>query len=303
MSCHGTVYTGRNNIFTIGTADGLFLCRIKGKVLALDERAYNPLAPGDRVEVSLDESAGEGVIVSRLPRRNAFSRYNTKRSAEQTIAANIDLVVVVASATDPAFLPDFVDRATVLADRADAEVLVAVTKRDLDPQAAMELAQTYERLGFGSVAISPEEGAAELRPHLVGHRSVFVGQSGVGKSTLINALLGNDLQATGAISKRYASGRHTTNASQLIAGDSFELIDTPGVRALDCRHLESDSLDLHFPEFHQFIDHCGHANCQHDSEPGCSVRAAVADRCIPTFRFQSYLRILREIRVREESDW
>jgi len=293
----GTVLTGRNNIFTVD-AGALLLCRIKGKTLALEERSYNPLAPGDLVRLSaVDPGNATAVIEERLPRRNAFERYNRKREALQTLAANVDYVVPVMSVRDPAFRERFVDRVLALAAHHGIRAIVALTKCDLDEPVARDHSARYERFGYPVFRIRADrpDSYDALRDRLRGARSVLVGQSGVGKSTVLNALLSGEHQRTGSVSGSNRRGRHTTTAAHLIEADSLQIVDTPGIRELDCRHIPPGSLDRCFPEFAAYLGRCAHDDCRHVDEPGCAVRAAVASGALDALRYESYLRLSEEL--------
>ncbi|MFP4114505.1 MAG: ribosome small subunit-dependent GTPase A [Spirochaetota bacterium] len=303
MNKTATVLTGRNNIFTVEMDGRRYLCRIKGKSLALEERSHNPLAPGDLVTVAeIDETHATGVIVERSPRRNAFQRYNRKRAALQTLAANVDLVVVVMSADHPAFRNRFVDRVLVLAEHHEIAALVAVTKADLDGERAIAETDRYRGLGYEAIALRRDvpETLETLRAALEDKRSVFVGQSGVGKSTILNRLVGSELQETGEVSSRYLRGRHTTNAAVLVSHDRIQIVDTPGVRELDCRHVPPEELDHAFRDFRPFLGRCAHNDCSHTEDSGCAVLRAVADGALDATRHESYVRLFAEIESAQE---
>jgi ribosome biogenesis GTPase len=220
----------------------------------------------------------------------------------QTLAANVDLVVTVMSVEDPLFRDRFVDRVLALAEHHAINAVVALTKCDLDPTRAEHEASRYAAAGYHAYLIRADrpETYDELRGAMRGLRSVLVGQSGVGKSTLLNALLAGDHQQIGSVSGRNRRGRHTTNAAHLIEADDIEIVDTPGIRELDCRHIPSESLDRTFREFAPYLGGCEHRGCRHVDEPGCAVRAAVASGTIDAARYESYLRLTIELSALEE---
>jgi len=293
----GTVMEGRNNIFTVRSERGVLLCRLKGKRLNVDERNYSPLAAGDEVVVTtIDEIQGTGIIMDRRPRRNAFERYNAKRNAPQALAANVDLALCVTSTRNPAFRARFVDRFLVLCEEHGIPGGIVLNKIDLDPSAA-RLTEAYLDAGYSVHVTSAVQstGLAELHQVLRGKRTTLIGQSGVGKSELINALAGETVQRTGAISARYLIGRHTTTAGRLITVDDTEIIDTPGVRELDARLIHPGHLDWCYPEFRDVLGQCEHVGCTHVQEAGCAVEAAAATGTIRSERYESYCRLYLEL--------
>jgi ribosome biogenesis GTPase len=298
--CRGLVLTGRNNIFTVSVGTDELLCRLRGKRLDAGERAYNPLAPGDIVTVgTIDREAREGVIEARDERQNSFVRFNRKRNAPQTLAANIDLAVCVASIAEPAFRHRFVDRFLALCEDQELAALVLMTKHDLDARRCEREAEAYRNVGYGVISVSVVDGTGmeELRERVKGLRCVLVGQSGVGKSSLINTLFGEDLRRVASVSTRFRRGRHTTTAARLIRRSGYEIVDTPGIRELDCRTIDADQLDRCYREFRPLLGSCLHDDCAHDGEPGCAVAAAVADGAISSARYESYRRLLSELRA------
>lgn len=295
----GLVLTGRNNIFSVLVDDQLLLCRLKGKRLEIDERSYNPLAPGDFVNVgSIDQDQESGIIEGRVERSNAFVRFNRKRNAPQTLAANVDEVLCVTSIREPNFRPRFVDRFLSLAEDQGLAAGVIVNKADLDADTARNMVARYKKLGYPAFATSGlnDDGAVELQRHLGSRLVVFIGQSGVGKSTLLNRLVGEDIQQVGHVSHRFQRGRHTTNAARLVAREGVRIIDTPGIRELDVRTIEIGVLGWCFREFRGFIGSCEHSDCRHLDEPGCAVRNAVEGGEITGDRYESYLRLVVELR-------
>lgn len=286
--------------------DQIRLCTIKGKRIRALDGWYNALAAGDYVSVQPLPGA-EGVIESLLSRKNVFGRYNEKGSADQAFAANIDIVVCVTSTKTPPFRPRFVDRVSVLAEQCGAPLLVVCNKVDLGLDGVVEKRlSVFESLGFrvlrSSVAL--DLGIDELREALVGKISVFVGQSGAGKSSLINRLIPGTTQRIGEVSEKYNRGRHTTTLATMLFSQSGDLsiIDTPGLRRLAIRNINLNDLSAYFPEMVPFIGLCDFgASCTHTHESGCAVRQAVSGGRIYHDRYESYLRIRAELE--ESKQW
>ncbi len=299
----GLVLSGTNNLFTVLCADGVRrLCTIKGRRIKDLEGVYNALAAGDRVEVEPDAvSATKGLVTRLAPRRNVFGRYNEKGRAIQAIAANVDLVACVTSPRLPPFRPRFVDRVAVLAEAAAVPFLVILNKLDLGLDAATEdRLAVYQELGYEVLACSAStgEGIEELREELFGKVTVFAGQSGVGKSSLLNALEPGLARRTGPVSEKYERGKHTTTMAELIPladGQSW-IADTPGVRRLALRGIAPDSLVAYFPELARLAPRCAFGlSCTHEGEEGCAVVAAVESGSVHEDRYESYLRIREEL--------
>jgi ribosome biogenesis GTPase len=294
----GTVLTGRNNIFTVDTEFGSLLCRLKGKRLDIEERSYSPLSPGDLVTLSeLDTGNSTAIIDDRLTRRNAFERYNVKRNLPQTLAANVDQALCVSSLHHPRFRPRFVDRFLALCEFQGVAGGVVLNKSDLDTGQAPDIVSLYGGIGYPVSVVSATEGSGleALKVAIEGVRTVLVGQSGVGKSALLNAIVGTEVQRTGEISARYLRGRHTTNAGRLLKTASAEIIDTPGIRDLDVRLISTGELAWCYREFRPFMGTCKHGDCSHVEEPGCGIERACKDGEIPPARYESYCRLHAEL--------
>jgi ribosome biogenesis GTPase / thiamine phosphate phosphatase len=313
----GTILCGTNNHFTVLCDDGgKRLCAIKGKRIKDKTGVYNALAAGDEVEIAADkasrpreaESPGlmeRGMITALRGRKNVFGRYNEKGRAQQAIAANVDIVVCVASPAYPPFRPRFVDRVAILAEAARVPLLIALNKSDLgiDEETDERLA-LYEKLGYGSMRCSAASGqnVAGLLDSLRGKTSVFVGQSGVGKTSLLNAIQPGLGRRTGEVSEKYARGRHTTTMAELIVltGDT-RIIDTPGVRRLALRGIDPVGLDAYFPELAKLSPLCEFGlSCTHTDESGCRITRAVAEGLVHEDRYESYLRVRFELEANAE---
>jgi len=292
----GTVLFGINNIFTVDSGGAAVQCRIKGKTLKAAEGEHNPLAPGDRVVFERDtRGAAAGLITDRLERENAFTRWNRKKQRLQTIAANIDGVVCVTSTANPPFRPRFIDRVIVEAERSGIPVWIVLNKCDMEiHRDVAERIEDFERIGYRVFRCSAVtgDGMENLGRFVTGKTVVFLGQSGVGKSTLLNRLYPNLDLKTASVSRKYDRGAHTTVFSVLSPQEQGAVIDTPGIREIEPRGLNYAELAFLFREFREFPEHCALRNCRHLDEPGCAVRTAVVSGDIHGDRYESYRTIL-----------
>lgn len=279
-----------NNIYSLYCPEDkkFYQARIKGKVLKGVRGEYNPLTVLDFVEFQ-PYSADEGLVISRLERKSSFTRWNVKSSTNQTICVNMDQVVIVCSAQNPPFRPKFIDRAICCVQGAD--IVIAINKSDLGlDEEGLYYEKLYSSLGFKVVRTSAEKGdVSSLASLLDGKISAFVGQSGVGKSSLINAITGAS-EKVGQISLKYDRGRHTTNHSSFIQSDGYAIIDTPGVREIMVPFEEKEIVMKSFPEFSACS--CRYDGCLHQGEDGCSVYSMVEEGIVDEQRYLSYLRIL-----------
>jgi len=308
----GRVLYGINNIYRVLVDERELTCGIRGKILKSEDtgamdNAYNPIAVGDRVRVMEDpHSRQKGWITARERRHSSLIRYNKKRKAPQTLAANIDLMVCVTSASSPPFRPRFIDRLLVSAQVGNVASLIFVNKCDLrlGEQEKQRLA-VYRKIGYpvlmGSALTG--EGMAELGKALHERVAVFVGQSGVGKSRLLNRLDPTLSLKVGNVSRKYDRGGHTTNYAVMVRlGSLGWIIDTPGIRELEIFGIEPEELGFYFPEFIEPARGCGFSSCNHIEEPDCRVKDAVGAGIIHEDRYESYVRIYSDLKVfREES--
>ena len=267
-------------------------------------------AVGDRVLLGLvndGDDEGDGVgsqkycVVRVLPRKSELKRPGPRDSfyKQQTLAANIDQVVIVASVTQPDFNYGFMDRFLLASNLNDLPFVLVLTKMDLLPNGEADLSNDIRDFmkivdKVIPVSVKSGDGLDVLRNELLGKSSVFSGMSGVGKSTLINELVPDADLRTGDVRERDGKGRHTTTSSSLFdfPGGGY-VIDTPGIRSIGLMDLEPETLAKIFPGFFE-SDHftCKFSNCKHLKEPGCAVRAAVESGKISEARYASYLRIL-----------
>jgi len=301
----GLVIRGSRNLFTVRlfepcTGTDEIECRIKGKILKGVEGYYNPLSPGDLVEVE------DGLILGLQKRRNVFARFNQKGQAPQLLAANVDCVLCVTSPASPPFRPRFLDRVLVQADAAGIPAVIVCNKYDLDSDLCdvEERLSDFEHLGFPVLRLSVLTGVGmdEFKRFIAGKFSVLVGQSGVGKSSIVKALIPGLEIKTGAINEKFDRGNHTTTQSLLldvpidVPGGNTRIIDTPGIRRFALAGIEPNELILHMREFAPLAGKCSYGlSCSHETEPGCKIMEAVAAGVIHEDRYESYLRIREEL--------
>ncbi len=279
----GRVIAAHGRQYVVELDDGSRLpCFPRGK--------KSEIACGDCVDVERS-SDDQGVIEAIRPRRSLLYRSNEIR--QKLIAANVDQLVIVV-ATEPAFSDELVTRAILAAESEEIELLIVLNKCDLADKldAARRQVAVFAALGYRVLELSARDHAEDLRPFLAGKTSVLVGQSGMGKSTLVNALAPEARAATREISQALDSGKHTTTHATLyhLNADSH-LIDSPGLQEFGLGHLDRQEIEQAFREFRPFLGECRFRDCRHDREPDCALRAAVDAGKIDKSRFAAYHRI------------
>ena len=268
------------------------------EIACLTRGKKSEVACGDMVEIkrTADASTGngtgaQGVIERIAPRRSLLHRSDAFR--EKLIAANVTQIIVVVAA-EPSFSDELLARCLVAAFDQKLEVLIVLNKCDLPDAAAAARKRliSYRDIGYRVLELSAKQDVTALRPFLTGHTSVLVGQSGMGKSTLINALLPDAQAATREISAALDSGKHTTTHARLYRIDETSgLIDCPGVQAFGLHHLSFGGIEQGFVEFAQYLGQCRFRDCRHAHEPGCALRNAVAEGKINARRLELFLQI------------
>ena len=276
----GRILRSLSGFYDVQTPGGLITCRARGIL----RKAGNSPLTGDLVEISVEK--GKGMVERILPRKNHFIR---------PAVANVDALVVFAANVNPVTEPFLIDRVAAIAGDQNVDVYLCVNKCDLDP--AYDLVRIYEHAGFPVICTSAEtgEGVQELRSLLEGKLTAFTGNSGVGKSSILNRLAPELKLETGEVSEKLGRGRHTTRHVELYRlGEDTYVADTPGFSSFDTDQMElilKENLQYAFPDFGSFIGKCRFDDCSHRKEPDCAVRAAVETGDIEASRYESYLKL------------
>ena len=268
-------------------------CTVRRVLRTLARDARNAVVAGDRV-LYQPEGNEEGVIERVEPRTGVLSR--TMHRKEHIIVSNVDQAVIVASADDPPLKPALIDRFLVICEKNEIEAIICINKIDLIDAATIQpIVDMYEKLGYRVVMTSTTEnvGTDSLIEQLADKTTVFTGQSGVGKSSLLNAVQPNWDLLTNAVASDSGKGRHTTRTAQLFELDGGGwVVDTPGIRQLDLWNIIPEEVEAYFIEFRPFVANCKFPDCSHTHEIGCAVKQAVQDGEIAEMRYQSYLRLI-----------
>ena len=277
--------------------DGAVRCRFRSELFREEGPFSRPVAAGDRVRISRAERS-EPIVEEVLPRRSWISRTSLAKNREQIIVANPARLIAVVSAAEPEFKPRLLDRLIATAERASVPAVVVINKIDLVPDRAPfdDWSALYRGIGYATVLASTRtgEGIPELRAALGPGITVVAGQSGVGKSSLLSAIVPELDLASAPVIERTGKGQHTTTAVTLHPfGEGAFLADSPGVRSFALVEPAGPDVGMRFRDFVPFIDACKFRNCLHLEEPECAVRDAVARGEIDRRRYESYQRIIR----------
>lgn len=276
----GTIIKALSGFYYVNSGDGVYECRARGK-FRID--GTSPMV-GDRVSFNADGS--KGCVTAVHERKNFFIR---------PTVANVDALIFIAANTNPVTDPFLIDRVSVITEEAGCELIVCINKTDIDP--ADELFNIYSASGFETHRVSAKtgEGIDELKKALKGKICAFTGNSGVGKSSILNAMLPELCLQVGEVSEKLGRGRHTTRHVELFdAGGETYIADTPGFASFEIEMMQAidkSELQYDFRDFRKYIGSCRFADCAHLKEPGCAVTSAVKDGLIQKSRYGSYARL------------
>lgn len=301
----GRVIAVRGQFVDVHDGDHVWPCTVRRILRTRKIRERHPVVVGDMVDFTVvaDEQGqlNEGVIERVYERKTALTRADARRT--HIIAANVDQVLIVTSIREPMIKPHLLDRYIVAAHAGGLEAIVCVNKVDLDPgEESDEIIDRYRDIGYTALKTSTISGVGidHLRDLLRGRISTLAGQSGVGKSSLINAAYPGIELKTSAVSELTEKGRHTTTTAQWFSlDDTSAVIDTPGIRAFDVAMVPINELESHFVEFVDRIADCRFPDCSHTHEEGCAVKSAVETGEIDHSRYESYCILLDDLREME----
>lgn len=299
----GLVYKSTGSWYTVKANDGTFYeCRIKGKFRIKGIKSTNPVAVGDIVDFKIEETGDDvdAVITNIHERKNYIIRKSVNLSKQvHIIASNIDTLFLLITIDNPPTTTSFIDRFLVTAEAYGINAVLVFNKIDTFDRATEDeqlyLQYIYSRIGYTCLKVSSTEGKGieKLKEAMKGKVSMFSGHSGVGKSTLVNALQPSLSLKTKAISEQHSQGQHTTTFAEMYDLDfDAKIIDTPGIRGFGVVDMEKDELGDYFPEFFAIKDQCKFNNCLHKEEPYCAVKDALDEDEIAWSRYRSYIQIL-----------
>lgn len=299
----GLVYKSTGSWYTVKTELGAtYLCRIKGKFRLKGIKSTNPISVGDRVDFELETNNDEttGVINTIHDRKNYIVRKSVNLSKQtHIIASNIDQVFLLVTIDNPPTFTSFIDRFLVTAEAYAIKTVLLFNKIDTYNEDTLDevryLAHVYRKIGYECIGISATTGKNIDKVKAMMHHkvSMFAGHSGVGKSTLVNAIEPNLDLKTKAISTQHMQGQHTTTFAEMFdLSFGAKIIDTPGIKGFGIVDMEKEEVGDYFPEFFELKQHCKFNNCLHVEEPKCAVKDALENDQIAASRYRSYLQIL-----------
>jgi len=300
----GTVYKSTGSWYTVKTAQGqTFECRIKGKFRIQGIKSTNPVAVGDQVVFGLETIGGEtvGIISEILDRKNYIVRKSVNLSKRtHIIAANLDQVFLMVTLNNPPTFTTFIDRFLVTAEAYGIPAVLLFNKIDTYNQEQLAevkyLASLYRKVGYECIGISAvtAKNIDMVKAMMIGKTSMFSGHSGVGKSTLVNAIEPGLNLKTAEISEQHSQGMHTTTFAEMFdLNFNARIIDTPGIKGFGIVNMEKDEVGDYFPEFFALKGECKFNNCLHVEEPNCAVKSALESDKVAWSRYKSYLQILQ----------
>jgi ribosome biogenesis GTPase len=299
----GLVYKSTGSWYTVKSEKGDFIeCRMKGKFRIKGIKSTNPIAVGDWVDYELEETSDSvtGTIHTIHDRKNYIVRKSVNLSHQMhIIASNIDRVFLLITINNPPTTTNFIDRFLVTAEAYGIETVLVFNKIDTFDEATLDeqlyMQHIYQEIGYQCLRVSSTEmkGITALKEMMIGKVSMFSGHSGVGKSTLVNALEPNLQLKTKVISEQSMQGQHTTTFAEMY-DLSFDarIIDTPGIKGFGIVDMEKEEISGYFPEFFKLKDQCKFNNCLHKDEPHCAIKKALEEDKISWSRYKSYLKIL-----------
>lgn len=297
----GLVVRNSSNSYIVEDSDTMqeVVCSIKGRFRLDNIRTTNPVAIGDMVEYDTDDSTGSSVITAITPRRNYIIRRSTNLSKEShIIAANVDNVFLIVTLYQPTTSCEFIDRFLVTCEMYHVAVTIVLNKTDLYAEEEIKLlTDNYQLAGYRVILCSTlnGEGIEEIKEMMSGKKSLFAGNSGVGKSSIIKCLAPMMEVKTGDISSSHHKGKHTTTFSQMYKlPNNTYLVDTPGVKGFGIVDMENEDLARYFPDLFQHVKDCQFYNCTHTHEPNCQVKKMVDAGKVSINRYESYLKILED---------